>query len=217
MKNVDPTVTITELVLPETEKPLIIGTNAFKVDDLPADDPNHRVVTIVTSLPLLADYALNKNIQENFEAGKVKATVTAPNHYWTFSCGVDVLVPHGLSVYTCEMDNSEKVNKTLITDTDLLVNGKCIIKANNGVLVACADGTNVYDVVASSGNQVSGSTPVTYDAKSYGPNNLLEPVIVSKNYNANDYLVLKDNEFHPILDNASMVPACKAVLRKPKK
>ena len=39
--------------------------------------------------------------------------------------------------------------------------------------------------------------------------------ILRKNYPADEYYVLYNNEFHSILDNASKVPACLAVLHKP--
>jgi hypothetical protein len=45
--------------------------------------------------------------------------------------------------------------------------------------------------------------------------NALEPVITATHYATGDYYVLYNNEFHSILDNASKVPACKAVLKRP--
>ena len=202
---------ITDIYLPETEEPIKLGTDALKIDD-------ENIANIHTPLALLDDYALNKELEENFKAGKVSAVVTAPNKYWTFSCGVDVVVPEGVSVYTCQLnEDGTAVVKTQIPEEKLLVGSKRIIKANNGVLVASTDGSdsNAYEIVANPGGQASGTTPATTDLKSYGEDNLLEPVIVSKNYAAGDYYVLYDNEFHYILDNTSRVPACKAVLKKP--
>ena len=201
---------VTDIYLPETEEPITIGENALKIDDT-------NIATIHTSLSLLDDYALNVQLKQNFEAGKVTATVTAPNKYWTFSSGVDVVVPEGVSVYTCLLnEEGTEVEITGIAEDQLLVDGKWVIKANNGVLVASTDGSdgNAYEIVAHPGGQTSGSTPATTDAKSYG-DNLLEPVIVSKNYAADDYYVMYENEFHAIEDNSSKVPACKAVLKKP--
>ena len=87
--------------------------------------------------------------------------------------------------------------------------------ANNGVLVACTDGSNgdAYEIVANPVRQKSGTPIATNDAKSYGADNQLEPVIEQKNYAASDYYILVDNEFHPILYNNSKVSACKAVLK----
>lgn len=77
------------------------------------------------------------------------------------------------------------------------------------------DGTggNAYEIVANPVRMKSGSAIATDDAKSYGRNNLLEPVIEQKNYAGGSYYVLVENEFHPILYNDSKVPACKAVLK----
>ena len=216
VKSTTETAVVVAVVLPETETPLKIADGALKVDDLPADNPEHRVATIISPVELLDDYALNASLQENFEAEKVKATVTPPNKYWTFSSGVDVIVPEGVGVYTCEIHNETEVQIVQIEDTQLMLNGRRVIKANNGVLVACVDGSdgNAYNLVASPGNQESGTTPATYDAKDYGEN-LLEPVIEAKNYAADDYYVLKSNAFHAIKANDSKVPATKAVLHKP--
>ena len=202
---------VTDINLPETEEPLGLGTNALRIDDT-------HVATVHTPLALLDDYALNTQLQQNFEAGKVTAVVTAPNKYWTFSCGVDVLLPDGVGVYTCQLNSTKTaIEITQIDDLQLMVDGKKVIKANNGVLVACIDGTggNAYDIVANPGGQESGTEPATTDAKSYGLDNQLEPVIKSANYAAGNYYVLVDNEFHPIIDNSSEVPACKAVLKLP--
>ena len=219
LSHVDSAVTITEIVLPTSEKPLEIAPDAFKMDDLPPSDPNHQVLTVVTPMDLLAAYALDNSLHENYEAGKVKAIVTAPNRFWTFSCGVDVFVPKGISVYTCMIDKSDEVQIVPLKDEDLVDKGLCIIKANNGVLIESADGTgnNTYEIVAAPGILVSGSALSTNDAKSYGEDNLLEPVLISKNYNSEDYYVLKDNKFHPILPNSSKMPVCKAILKKPVK
>lgn len=217
LSNISASVTITEISLPTTDDPLKIATDAFKMDDLPAGDPNHKVLTIKSPLELLDDYTLAGSLQENVESGKLKATVTPPNHYWTFSCGVDVIVPDGITVYTCRMESNSQVEIIPIDDSALLVNGVRIIKANNGVLIACTDNSdlNAYEIVAATTNEATGNRPATGDAKSYGTQNLLEPVIERKNYNSEEYYVLKDNEFHSILNNSSKVPACKAVLKKP--
>ena len=200
---------VTDIYFPNTDQPISLGANALKIDD-------EHVATVHVPVGLLGFYALNEQLAQNFTAGKVKATVTAPNRYWTFSSGVDVVVPEGVGVYICKLISSEEVKITPLDDSQLSVGGKQIIKANNGVLIACIGGTggNAYDIVANPGGQ-SSMAPASYDAKSYGDDNMLEPVIVSKNYPANNYYVLKDGEFHKIVDNSSKMPAGKAVLRIP--
>jgi hypothetical protein len=200
---------ITDIYFPDTDQPISLGTNALKIDD-------EHVATVHVPVGLLGSYAFNNQLAQNFNEGKVKATVTAPNRYWTFSAGVDVVVPEGVGVYICKYDSEDKVIITELDDSQLLVNGKRIIKANNGVLVACNNGTggDAYDIVANPGGQ-SSMAPASYDAKSYGDDNMLEPVIVSKNYPATSYYVLKNGEFHKILANSSKMPAGKAVLRLP--
>ena len=200
---------VTDIYLPETDQPLALGENALKIDD-------EHVAMVHVPVGLLGSYALNDQLAQNFNEGKVKATVTAPNRYWTFSAGVDVLVPEGVGVYICKYESEDKVTITELDDSQLLVNGKRIIKANNGVLVACNNGSggNAYDIVANPGGQTT-MAPASYDAKSYGYDNMLEPVLVSKNYPATSYYVLKNGEFHKILANSSKMPAGKAVLRIP--
>ena len=200
---------VTDIYFPDTDQPINLGTNALKIDD-------EHVATVHVPVGLLGSYALNEQLSQNFADGKVKATVTAPSRYWTFSAGVDVVVPEGVGVYICKFENEDQVRITELGDDQLLVGSKRIIKANNGVLIACIDGTggNAYDIVANPGGQWS-MAPASYDAKSYGYDNMLEPVLVSKNYPATDYYVLKNGEFHKILANSSKMPAGKAVLRIP--
>ena len=204
----EPTATVTTVVLPDTEKPLVLEEGAMNTD-------NGDAMKVLTPLKHLDDYALNNVLAKSYQALKVSAMVTPPNRYWSFSCGVDVLVPEGVSVYTCQVNNQKEVEITQIEDILLKVDGKRTIMANNGVLIACTDGTggNAYELVANPGRQESGTKPAEDDAKSYGLDNLLEPVIESKNYAAGEYYVLVGNKFHPILFNNSMVPACKAVLK----
>ena len=198
---------VTDIYLPDTEEPIEIGTDALKISDT-------QVATVHTSLALLDDYALNPQLKQNVETENLKSTVKAPNKYWTFSCGIDVVIPDNIYVYKCVIEDGTRVKITQIDENLLIVNGKRTIKANNGVLVGCpADDTvNAYEIVAKPGSQTI--IEADTDAKSYGEN-WLEPVIKSKSYPSSDYYVLKDNQFHSILDNGSKVPACKAVLKKP--
>ena len=190
--------------LAETKTTLKIGENA-----IPA------AATVHTPLELLDDYALMPSLKSNFEAGKVVATATPVNVYWTFSCGVDVVLPEGITVYTCRMTNDDEVRIEVLSDSELTVSGQRVIKAGNGLLLYCDSGrAEAYQLTARPGSQQSGSTPVTADAQSYGDKNWLLPVVEAANYSADGYLVLKSNTFHSLLSGTSMVPANRAILKK---
>ena len=194
---------VTKVILPETDEPLKIEEDALK--------PDGNLLDVVTPLSMLDDYALQESLKENFEAVKISAIVTAPNKYWTFSSGVDCLLPDGVTVYIAEWDANAKLPRIIaLGEDDLkLSDGQRGIKANNGVLLASEKGGE-YEIVACPGNQESGSAVATGDANSY-KGNCLTPVIVSRNYPADKTLILKDNEFHTIKSNLSMVKPCKAV------
>ena len=173
--------------------------------------PDGELLDIEAPLALLDDYALQESLKENFEAVKISAIVTAPNKYWTFSSGVDCILPEGVTAYIAEWDAEAKMPRIIaLSEDDLkLSGGQRGIKANNGVLLASEKGGE-YEIVACPGNQESGSAVATTDANSY-KGNCLTPVIVSKNYPAGKTLILKDNEFHTIKSNLSEVKPCKAV------
>ena len=194
---------VTKVVLPETDEPLKIEEDALK--------PDGNLLDVVTPLQLLDDYSLNPALKENFESQKISAIVTAPNKYWTFSSGVDCVLPEGVTAYIAEWDAEAKMPRIIaLSEDDLkLSGGQRGIKANNGVLLASEKGGE-YEIVACPGNQESGSAVATTDANSY-KGNCLTPVIVSKNYPAGKTLILKDNEFHTIKSNLSEVKPCKAV------
>ena len=194
---------VTKVVLPETDEPLKIEEDALK--------PDGNLLDVVTPLQLLDDYSLNPALKENFESQKISAIVTAPNKYWTFSSGVDCILPEGVTAYIAEWDAEAKMPRIIaLGEDDLkLSGGQRGIKANNGVLLASEKGGE-YEIVACPGNQESGSAVATTDANSY-KGNCLTPVIVSKNYPAGKTLILKDNEFHTIKSSLSEVKPCKAV------
>ena len=196
-------VQIAKVILPQTEEPINIEEGALQ--------PNGRVVDVVTPVEMLAQYSLMPALKENFEARKISAVVTAPNKYWTFSSGVDCLLPEGVTAYIAGW-NAEKKSPRIepLNETQLtLKGGQRGIKANNGVLMASEKGGS-YEIVACPGSQESGSAVATTDANDY-EGNYLTPVIVSKNYPADEILILKDNVFHSIKNNASAVGPCKAV------
>ena len=193
---------LSDVYLPDTEEPLTIGGNA-----IPANTKVH------TPLALLDDYALMPTMAEHFKAGKVMTTVTAKNRYWTFSCGVDVCVPDGVTVYAVHERSNTSVALVQLTEYELMLGGQPVIKANNGVLIAGSGGTD-YTLVASAKRMTSGTQIGTYDSKDYGPQNLLVPVIVPTHFESGNYYVMKDNQFRSIKQDAEdvKVPACKAVL-----
>lgn len=193
---------VTKVILPDTGKPIDIEEGA-----LPA------AATVCTPLPLLDDYALMAGLKANFEAMKVVAEAVAPNQFWTFSCGVDVTLPAGLTAYIAFFEDNA-VRYVEIEPSKLMQRkGILSIKAGNGVLFSGEKGVS-YEFVALPGSQQSGSKPVTTDAKSYDGRNGLVPVVEPQNFPADGYAVLKGNAFHGIVDNGSKVPACKAVLKK---
>ena len=193
---------VTKVVLPETDEPLKVADNALK--------PDGQLLDVEAPLSLLDDYALQSALKENFEAKKISAYVTAPNRYWTFSSGVDCVLPEGVTAYIVVMDGNEIRIVALEEEALKLADGQRGIKANNGVLISSAK-DNTYEIVANPGNQESGTKPATTDAKSYA-GNCLVPTIEATNYEAGKCMVLKDNVFHSIKANASKVKPCKAVL-----
>ena len=197
-KTNDANVKVTKVILPDTPAPLKIAENAMKPDGKPID--------VQTPLALLDDYALMDNMKENYEAKKVTAKATSPARFWTFSSGVDVLVPEGVTVYRAFMQDG--AIRTLPIDK---ANASGIILANNGVLLSCNSltGGAVYTFVANPGNQKSGTTPATTDACSYEGNSMV-PTIVGTKYPTGRFYILKNNEFHSMSANGK-VPACKAV------
>ena len=203
-KTNDANVKVTKVILPNTEEPLTVEAGAMKPDGKP--------IEVQTPLALLDDYALMNTMKENYEANKVSAKATAPERFWTFSSGVDVVVPEGVTVYRAFNDNG---NIRILPIEE--ANQSKIIKANNGVLLSCDEmkGGKAYEFVANPSGPKSGTKPATTDACSYEGNSM-EPVIESKNYASGQYLIVKNNEFHTIANNGSKVPACKAVFNKNK-
>lgn len=189
---------VTKVILPETEEALKIAEGAMK--------PDGKAIEVQTPLALLDDYALMKTMKDNFEGKLISATAKAPQRFWTFSSGVDVLVPAGVTVYRAFMHDG-----AIRTLPIQMANASGIIKANNGVILSCNSmtGGDVYTFVANPGAQQNGTTPATTDACSYEGNSMV-PTIVGKNYPTGRYLMMKDNKFHSMSANGK-VPACKAV------
>ena len=193
---------LTDVYLPDTEEPLEIAEDA-----IPA------TATIHTTLALLDDYALMPSLSESFKAGKIMTTVTAKNRYWTFSSGVDVYVPGGVTVYIARERDNATVTIVELSDNDLTVGGQRIIKHNNGVLISSEGNDTPYDLVACGRRMTSGTTISTDDYKDYGSQNCLVPVIVATHFGTG-YYFMKNNEFYSIQEESEdiKVPAGKAVL-----
>ena len=203
LKSNEPTAVVTGVILPELAMPLDIEEGALKTDD-------GGSMRVISPLALLDDYAVMPVLQDNLKDGKLEALVEAPARYWTLACGVDVQVPEGVKVYKCCLSDDGKRVVTKQLSKEVLGG---IIKANNGVMILGEKGST-YTVVAQY-NQ--GITKVaTTDAKSYGDDNLLTPVIEALHFEAGQVLVLKDDQWHPIKADEKLTPACKAVLVMPK-
>lgn len=202
-KKEDDNTVVTKVILPETDEPLKIEEDALK--------PDGNLLDVVTPLSMLDDYSLDNSLKENFEANKISAYVTAVNKFWSFSSGVDCVLPAGVTAYIATWDAEQETPRIAPLEEEQLKlkDGRRGIKANNGVLIA-GEKDNTYEIVASPGNQESGTKPATEDADSY-EGNCLVPTIEAKNYEAGKYLILKNNTFHTIKSNASKVKACKAV------
>lgn len=174
-----------------------------------------KLAAIESSVSLLGDYGIDEVIKENIEAGFVRAQATPPNKYWTFSCGVDIVLPENIKAYTCRIVNGETdivelTNAQLDADED----GKRVIPANNGVLLACPDNaeSNAYDMVV---QYNAGITAIaTEDAKTWGDQNALVPVIRKAHYNPGDYYMLYHGKWVVLASDAEQVPAGKALLKK---
>jgi hypothetical protein len=215
MRSVEETAIVVGVIFPDTPDPIKVAEGALRVDNLPADDPNHRIASVETPLALLDNYALMSSLKENYEGAMVKAVAEPPHRFWTFSSGVDVQLPDGVGVYGCRVKSADEIEIMEIEGNDLLLSdGTKGIKANNAVFVACTNGSdgNAFDMVANPSGKQSGAIPSTENAKSYKDNELL-PVIEDMHFAPGEVAILSDNRFHPIAaGDESKVPACKGVM-----
>ena len=149
-------------------------------------------------------------MQSYVESGALKLSVTPKNKFWTLACGVDLLLPEGIVVYKARMNSAgTKVDLTEIGDSEL--NG--VLKANNGVLIASTPDES-YEFKVSPDNSVT--TLSTADAKSYGNDNQLVPVLEETHFDSENYFILTDNQFVMVdVSQDTKVPAGKAVLKVP--
>ncbi len=206
----DGSVPVTDVYMPETEEIINVSSHAFRLDETES-----TTAWIHTSLPLLDDYALCIGLKAEYEAGKVMTTVKPTTHYWTFSSGVDIVMPESLTAYVCQADGLSAVAARAIKETTTNVEGKdrIIVKANNGVMMGGdLDGYNLR--AWPSADRPTGMTPPTEDAHSYEDNELV-PATITTHFIPTEYYILYSNTFHELqpTDNTSVSP-CKAVLRK---
>lgn len=154
--------------------------------------------------------AIDPTMQSYVESGALKLSVTPKNKFWTLACGVDLLLPEGIVVYKARMNSAgTKVDLTEISDSEL--NG--VLKANNGVLIASTPGES-YEFKVSPENSVT--TLSTADAKSYGNDNQLVPVLEETHFDSENYFILTDNQFVMVdVSQDTKVPVGKAVLKVP--
>ena len=142
-------------------------------------------------------------------------TVNPTTELWTFSSGVDIVMPDGLQANICWVVGSNNVASDPITGTTAIVHGteRIIVKANNGVMMKGEPGD--YDLVAwPSADRKSGMKVPTGNAMTYDGNEL-EPVIVGTHYQPSLYYILYENEFHELeSDDDTSVTPCHAVLPK---
>ena len=167
---------------------------------MPAADVTVTTTWKMLTLAELAELAIDEKMQDVVKDGKLKMTVTPKNKYWTLACGVDLLVPKGVVVYKARMNSDG--TKVELTEIDATTLGG-VLKANNGVLIASTPG-QTYDLVVSA------------DAKSYGTDNELEPVLEDTHFTTEDYFILTENKFVMVdVSKDTKVPAGKAVLKVP--
>ena len=207
---------ISDIFLPDTDNPLVIAENAFRLDDKTGDA--HQIATIHTPLALLDDYALMLSLAEHYATSHIRATARTFHRYWTFSCGVDVKLPGNIRTYICHRVEGNRAEIIQMDGQELLADGQMVnvVKANNGILIGTDDEEGgAYEVIACpSEDRPSGMLPSTVNAHTY-KDNLLEPVIQQCHYDGIDgCYVLSGNQFYKILQETSdvCVPACKAII-----
>ena len=208
----DANVPVTDIYMPETDEMIQVAANAFRLN--PTASTTAR---IHTTLALLDDYALTPGLQAEYEAGHVVASVHATSQYWTLSCGVDVALPDGVTPMICKLRDNASLAAYAITEPTVQTEEgpQVLLFSNNGLLMKSKTGHYMLTAWPTAAHP-SGSAISTESANSY-EGNLLECILESKHLPYNEgYFVLKDGQFHPVKDNAAMVPAGRAVVHLPK-
>ena len=173
---------VTDVYMPNTGETAITVTDAAM-----------GLATVHVDIQLLDNYAkmLPTHVGEKKVVSEVKQTA---KRFWSFSCGVDVELPEGVTANIVKANSENQVTSEPIKEN--------VVKANNGVLLEGEQGVE-YQLTAlpaaSVGNDYAG--------------NLLEPVIEKKHYGyGQGYYILKDGKFYAIANDAAEIPSCKAVL-----
>ena len=177
---------VSDIYMPET------GETAIEVTDGALEAGDGKAV-IHAPIQLLDNYAnmLPGHVGEKKVVSDVKQTA---KRFWTFSCGVDVELPAGVTANIVKANSDVQVISEPISGNT--------VKANNGVLLEGEQGVE-YQITAlpasSVGNDYAG--------------NLLEPVVATHHYGYNQgYYILNGGMFYAIANEASAVGSCKAVL-----
>jgi hypothetical protein len=177
---------VTDIYLPDTEEtPIEVADNALETAD--------GMAVVHAPLQLLDNYA--QLLPAHVSNKKVVSDVTqTAKRFWSFSCGVNVELPEGLTA-NIVLANTE----TQVTSDPIKGN---VVKANNGVLLEGTQGVE-YQLTA---------LPATSVGNDYA-NNLMVPVVEKKHFAyGQGYYILKSGQFYAIANDAAEVPSCKAVM-----
>ncbi len=188
---------VAKVVMPETENIIQATPETFMV--------NGGVIKVEVPLSKFDVYASKEALKSNVEARAVSANYKLPNILCTFSSGIDVEVPEGVTILGAHADGGS-IRLEPIEEA----NTTKIIKANNGVILA-ADNKKTINLIAR-----STAVAAIGNAKSY-PNNDLIPVTKSTHFTEeNSVLILKNREFHTVkyTNEVDRVPLHKAVMPK---
>ena len=173
---------VTDVYMPNT------GETAINVTDAAMG-----LATVHVDIQLLDNYA--KMLPTHVGKKKVVSEVTqTAKRFWSFSCGVDVELPAGVTANIVKANSDNQVTSEPIKEN--------VVKANNGVLLEGTQGVE-YQLTA---------LPATSVGNDYA-NNLMVPVVEKKHFAyGQGYYILKDGKFYAIANDAAEVPSCKAVL-----
>ena len=177
---------VSDIYMPET------GETAIEVSDNALETSDGKA-TVHAPIQLLDNYA--KMLPGHVGEKKVVSEVTqTAKRFWSFSCGVDVELPAGVTANIVKANSESQVTSEPIKEN--------VVKANNGVLLEGEQGVE-YQLTA---------LPATSVGNDYA-GNLLEPVIEKKHLGyGQGYYILKDGKFYAIANDADEIPSCKAVL-----
>ena len=177
---------VTDIYLPDTEETAIeVADNALETAD--------GMAVVHAPLQLLDNYA--QLLPAHVSNKKVVSDVTqTAKRFWSFSCGVNVELPEGLTANIVLANTETQVTSDPIKGS--------VVKANNGVLLEGTQGVE-YQLTA---------LPATSVGNDYA-NNLMVPVVEKKHFAyGQGYYILKSGQFYAIANDAAEVPSCKAVM-----